>query len=543
MSYIGKEIAGYKIRREVGSGGMGVVFRAEHPVLADRPPVAIKVLYTHLVKDIEIKKRFRREAKLLEELQHESIVELKEYLEQDGECYIVMEFFKGKPLSEMIGKVIGPIVHDRSIPIMNQILEGIGYAHENNIIHRDVKPSNILIDRSDKIKITDLGIAKNVGDTSLTATGTKIGTMWYMSPEQVQGKEADITSDIYSLGATFYEMVSGHVPFEYENEFDIMNAHVNETPKSPKEHYAHIPDHIEHAILKALGKKPGDRFQSCERFIDALDESKIEISGEYELTESAFAQPVKQKNKKDTAMISMVAFIILIGFFIFLASSDNSDSYTPSPTTPTTRTPTTRTPATRTPATRTPATIEDLYGEGMEYYDNDEYSMAIPKFREVIKQKNHHYDARLYLGWSYYYTDKYLLAITQASIIVANNPTEDDVEGYYLRAMSNYVEDDYEKAMSDIEEVIRLSPEVAHGYFVRGVMLFELAESSDDYNSSYSSLKNAIKRDPDHANAHGWLGYVSEERGNITNACNHWKKAVELGETDFQDSLTEYDCR
>ncbi len=207
--------------------------RAEHPVLADRPPVAIKVLYTHLVKDIEIKKRFRREAKLLEELQHKSIVELKEYLEQDGECYIVMEFFKGKPLSEMIGKVIGPIVHDRSIPIMNQILEGIGYAHENNIIHRDVKPSNILIDRSDKIKITDLGIAKNVGDTSLTATGTKIGTMWYMSPEQVQGKEADITSDIYSLGATFYEMVSGHVPFEYENEFEIMNAHVNETPKSP----------------------------------------------------------------------------------------------------------------------------------------------------------------------------------------------------------------------------------------------------------------------------------------------------------------------
>ena len=520
MSYIGKEIAGYKIRREVGSGGMGVVFRAEHPVLADRPPVAIKVLYTHLVKDIEIKKRFRREAKLLEELQHESIVELKEYLEQDGECYIVMEFFKGKPLSEIIGKVIGPIVHDRSIPIMNQILEGIGYAHENNIIHRDVKPSNILIDRSDKIKITDLGIAKNVGDKSLTATGTKIGTMWYMSPEQVQGKEADITSDIYSLGATFYEMISGHVPFEYENEFDIMNAHVNETPKSPKEHYAHIPDHIEHAILKALEKNPGDRFQSCERFVDALDKSKIIIS------ESASEQPGKQKKKKDPAKIGMAAFIILIGFFIYLASSDFSPSQAPSPPSP---------PPNPNPPTR----IETLYDEGMQYYENEEYRMAISKFREVISRKNSHYDARLYLGWSLYYTEMYESAIMHATIVVDNYPTHDDASAYYLRTLSHYFSGDKEKAMNDIEQCIRLEPEDALGYFTRGVMLYE----NGDYNSSYSSLKNAIKRDPDYGEAYGWAGIASQSLGNITNACNHWKKAVELGETDYQDAITENNCR
>jgi tetratricopeptide (TPR) repeat protein len=175
----------------------------------------------------------------------------------------------------------------------------------------------------------------------------------------------------------------------------------------------------------------------------------------------------------------------------------------------------------------------------MEYYDNEEYSIAIPKFREVIKLKDNHYDARLYLGWSYYYTDNYLSARIQATRIVANYPTEDDAGGYYLRTMSNYMLDEYEKAMNDINDCIRLAPEAALGYFVRGVMLFE----DDEFNSAYSSLKNAVKRNPDYGDAHGWLGYVSEERGNIINACNHWKKAVELGETDFQESITEYNCR
>jgi len=267
-------VAGYRLHHELGRGGMGVVYLARHEVL-DRPPVAVKMLYDTLSNDTEIQQRFRQEAKLMASFDHPRLVKLLEYVEKDEKFYIVMEYFPGRSLEKIIGREVGPMSYERAIPIFRQILDGVSFLHDNNIIHRDIKPSNILVDEDDNIKITDFGIAKIIGDEGmsaegLTKTGTKIGTLWYMSPEQVKGKHADKRSDIYSLGVTLYEMLSGHVPFEYENDFQVMRAHVDIQPEPPTVHYPHIEKNVVDTAMRALSKDPKLRFQSCKDFEQSL---------------------------------------------------------------------------------------------------------------------------------------------------------------------------------------------------------------------------------------------------------------------------------
>ena len=273
------KIDNYNIVEEIGRGGMGIVYKGKHTT-KNIPSVAIKSLYSSLNIDAEIRARFRREATLQRSLNHQNLIKLIEYIEENNSSYIIMEYFKSRTLEKMIGREVGPIPYERVLPIFTQILDGVSYAHKNGIIHRDIKPSNILIGKDDLVRITDFGIAKLVGDKKFTKDGTIIGTGPYMSPEQITGDMHKLgnTTDIYSLGITLYEMLAGCLPFPSKDLHEMQKSICNDIPLKPTEHYPHIPDYIVNAVLKAIEKNSTNRFQTCDSFKSALLNSNIKIN-------------------------------------------------------------------------------------------------------------------------------------------------------------------------------------------------------------------------------------------------------------------------
>jgi serine/threonine-protein kinase len=265
---IGTQVGNYKIIEEIGRGGMGVVYKGMDVSLERY--VAIKVLSEDLASDKELMERFHTEAKAQARLSHANIATLHAFEQVGRTCLIVMEYLEGESFEQMIERR-GPIPWEEAVPLFKQALLGIGYAHRAGIVHRDIKPSNIMVARGGIVKVMDFGIAKVMGNQRMTRTGTRLGTLAYMSPEQIQNLPVDVRSDIYSLGVTLYQLLSGHVPFEAESEFKVMSDHVTTPPPSPVRFYPYIPDGIVGADLKALAKKPEERFQSCEEFGSALE--------------------------------------------------------------------------------------------------------------------------------------------------------------------------------------------------------------------------------------------------------------------------------
>ena len=264
----GKQIANYRIEEKIGEGGMGVVYRAIDIDL-DRP-VAIKVLSANLSGDQSLLERFRAEAKAQAHLNHANIASLYTLLNVDGHIGIVMEYLEGETLDQILQRR-GLIPWEEAVPWFKQALLGVGFAHRRGIVHRDIKPSNIMVNGYGTVKVMDFGIAKAIGGQRLTKTGTNVGTVAYMSPEQVRNLPVDVRSDVYCLGVTLYELLTAHLPFESDSEFQVMSDHVNTPPPAPSRHYPYIPPGIEQAVLKALAKDPNDRFQSVEEFGAALE--------------------------------------------------------------------------------------------------------------------------------------------------------------------------------------------------------------------------------------------------------------------------------
>lgn len=266
------KIRDYIILDKIGEGGMGDVYLAKDNL---ERKVAIKILNPILAKDEHLVKRFKQEARAQSVLSHPNIVTLYNYFVEDDKYCIVMEYAEGETLKTLI-KRIGPVPEARSKKILKQILEGLSYAHSKGIVHRDIKPSNIMIDKDDNVKIMDFGIAKILGDRNLTKTGTKLGTIYYMSPEQVLGyKDIDQRSDIYSLGVTFYEMLSGKLPFEStdESDFVLMQSITNGQVKDPRDYYPHISEKTVNLLFEMLIKDRGRRMQVCSECLNNLDDS------------------------------------------------------------------------------------------------------------------------------------------------------------------------------------------------------------------------------------------------------------------------------
>lgn len=264
---IGQTIGNYKIIRSLGEGGVGRVYQGVDTML-DRE-VAIKVLRPELARQTSIVERFRSEAVLLAKLNHPNIATLYSLLRQGDELFMVLEFIRGETLEQLLHRR-GALPEDDAIPIFCQALDGINHAHELGIVHRDVKPGNMILTSNGILKVLDFGIARLLGTSRMTKMGNIIGTLEYMSPEQVRGLETDARSDIYGLGIMLYEILTGRLPFESENEFLLMKAQTEEMPALPRSINPNISETVETAIMKALAKNPDERFQSAGEFLDSL---------------------------------------------------------------------------------------------------------------------------------------------------------------------------------------------------------------------------------------------------------------------------------
>ncbi|MDO9254558.1 MAG: serine/threonine-protein kinase [Bacteroidales bacterium] len=265
---IGKIINNYVIERKLGGGGMGDVYYAKHNKV-DRE-VAIKVLHSHLFSNESIHNRFKNEANALIKLNHPNIVKIFDYVEQDNFACLIMEYINGYTLDDYISKFTGPLPSTKASSLICSILDAVQYAHDNNIYHRDIKPANIMINKEgNRVLIMDFGIAKLTDSKNFKTThaNTQLGTPFYMSPEQIKGLPYSRMSDIYSLGVTLFEMVTGKCPYhQITSLFELQSKIVNEPLPNTNDFYPGVGIRIQNAILKATQKAPELRFQSCNDF-------------------------------------------------------------------------------------------------------------------------------------------------------------------------------------------------------------------------------------------------------------------------------------
>ena len=263
----GDVVEGYRVEEEVGRGGMGRVYRAIHEITDQE--VALKMLLPKLVGDPRLRARFVNEAKVLAQMSHPNLVPLLGYIEARGGVFIVMPFIRGITLERMLARQ-GRLALGVAESLFVQIADGLSAIHAHGVLHRDLKPGNIIITSDGTVLITDFGIARSLGSKKLTVTGMVVGTAEYLSPEQASGTSRDdLRSDIYSLGVLLYEMVCGQVPFRHSNAAQILLRHVQSPPPPPRTIRPDLPKPLEDVLLKALSKKPEDRFATVEIFLDA----------------------------------------------------------------------------------------------------------------------------------------------------------------------------------------------------------------------------------------------------------------------------------
>ena len=266
----------YSIIRTLGEGGMANVYLAYDTIL-DRN-VAVKVLRGDLASDEKFVRRFQREALSASNLYHPNIVQIYDFDQEDGQYYIVMEYVEGKTLKKKI-KRRGSLTITEVIDIMSQLTDGMAHAHDSYIIHRDIKPQNIMILDNGMIKITDFGIAMALNSTQLTQTNSVMGSVHYLPPEQAAGRGSTIRSDIYSMGILMYELLTGSVPYKGDNAVEIALKHLKEPLPSIREKLPELPQSIENIILKATAKNPQNRYKDAREMhqdiITAMDESRI----------------------------------------------------------------------------------------------------------------------------------------------------------------------------------------------------------------------------------------------------------------------------
>lgn len=260
---VGAIIGNYKIISKLGEGGMGVVYKALDLKLERF--CALKILNAQTAQSAQFIERFKREARNQAKLNHPNIVPVYGFIDEQGYLGIAMEFMDGETLEQVIDRK-GTLELGESLDVLQQILRGVGYAHQKGFIHRDIKPSNVMINAEGVAKIMDFGISKSIYEKGITKTGTKIGTLLYMSPEQINAEEPTRQSDIYSIGITFYEMLSGLTPFESGTEYEIMQGHLKKPAPKLSAAIPGLPSMIDKIIAKALEKDQNKRFGSCEDF-------------------------------------------------------------------------------------------------------------------------------------------------------------------------------------------------------------------------------------------------------------------------------------
>ena len=339
---IGAEIQSFRITEKIGEGGMATVYKAVHKTLPNMWR-AIKVMHPSLALDPNIRSKFLVEAQTLASLNHQNIVRIYDFLEQAGNLILIMEFVDGESLDSLIKNKTGPIGEDRTKALFAQILEAIGYAHEKGVIHRDIKPANILVTQDDEVKIIDFGIVKILQDDDrpgATKTGTKIGTPIFMSPEQILAKSVDQRSDIYALGVTLFQMVTGKAPYDFAlSEFEIQTKIVNEPLPRAKEIYPGVGSKMQFIIDKATAKKKENRYQSCKdlkaEFFTKTQEQEpqsIEHLSEFQQAnngkmEDLFVAPPKARKGRTSNIIILLVLLVFVVVAISIYYSSSSTNH------------------------------------------------------------------------------------------------------------------------------------------------------------------------------------------------------------------------
>nr|MBP7694140.1 serine/threonine protein kinase [Anaerolineales bacterium] len=268
----GKTIGKYRIIKHLGRGGMAEVYQAYQTTL-DRS-VALKVILPYLNADTDFLRRFEREAKSVAALRHPNIVQVFDYDVEDGLPYMVMEYIEGdslKMLLDKLGRRGQTLPLPQAVRVAREIAQALGYAHKQGVIHRDVKPGNVMLDKTGRVILMDFGVSKIVGVQTQTASGAATGTPAYMAPEQALGHAVDQRADLYALGVILYQLVTGHLPFEADSALTVMLKQAHDPRPSPRRLRPDLPEGLERVILKSMARDPNERFPAAEMFIDFLN--------------------------------------------------------------------------------------------------------------------------------------------------------------------------------------------------------------------------------------------------------------------------------
>jgi eukaryotic-like serine/threonine-protein kinase len=308
----------YELEELVGTGGMSSVFRA-HDRLLDRK-VALKILHQHYASDGEHVERFRREARAVAALSHPNIVTVIDRGAHDGRQFIVFEYVDGENLKRLIQRR-GSVPIAFALELAIQITQGLSFAHQQGLVHRDVKPQNVLLNGDGRAKVTDFGIARSLDvQRGMTQTGTVLGTSDYIAPEQAQGQRVDECTDVYSLGAVLYELLTSEVPFPGENFVSVAMRHINEPPPSIRDRRAEVPQRVDDAVRKAMAKDPAHRFATMGQFRQELEACLADLQSAG--TEVAPAvRPVPRRRRRISpwpAIVSIVALIAIGGIVAYV---------------------------------------------------------------------------------------------------------------------------------------------------------------------------------------------------------------------------------
>jgi len=309
----------YRALKRLGAGGMAEVWCAEDEVLGRR--VAVKLLGGRYVTDPEFHERFRREAQAAAGLTHPNIVGIFDRSEWEGTPYIAMELVDGQTLKELVTER-GPLPPHVAVGLVEQVLRALAYAHRRGIVHRDIKPQNVILDPEGEAKVADFGIAR-AGDSQMTQTGAIVGTVQYLSPEQANGHPVDRRSDLYSAGIVLYELLTGHVPFDGEAPVSIALKHVNERPVPPGQLRPGIPPALEAVVLRSLEKDPNLRFQSAEEFIAALEQARRAPTRPIVVDPGPVEPWVEEEERRSRAWLwalgALVVAALVVGGYFLLA--------------------------------------------------------------------------------------------------------------------------------------------------------------------------------------------------------------------------------
>jgi eukaryotic-like serine/threonine-protein kinase len=288
---LGSVIGDYEVIGKLGAGGLGQVYQVRHTI--SHRLEAMKVLHADRMTSPETSDRFLREIRVLASLNHPHIAGFHTAFRRDGELVMIMEFVEGVTLRNKLRDSVLTI--GQSVEYIRQVLSGLIYAHARGVIHRDIKPSNLMIDPADQVKLLDFGLAMDEHASERTRSGLIMGSPHYMSPEQVTGDRVDARSDLYSVGVTLYQLLTGRPPIEGSSDYAIATGHLRDAPRPPSELNEALPSSLSVAVLRSLEKAPADRFQSAQHFLNALSEA-VESLQEEE-TKSLISKPASSSDR------------------------------------------------------------------------------------------------------------------------------------------------------------------------------------------------------------------------------------------------------